>query len=155
MFQAPNLHFARQLLNAIKCNLMELTTRSTSQPLCGQRHLNTHMHQDSMCSSPEGVVALQRLARLYALAFLCAVGAPIIGCPTFSALSTSCFEHSLAFPRSVKNATNLGTCDEQQCSHHVGSRPGIFLGSFSSYNFINLYGSRVCLAIHHFVTAGS
>ena len=61
---------------------MELTTRSTIHPLCGQRHLNMRMHQDSMCSSPEGVVALQRLARLYALAFLCAVGAPIIGCPT-------------------------------------------------------------------------
>ena len=82
MFQAPNVHFARQLLNVIKCNLMELTTRSTSHPFCGQRHLNMRMHQDSMCSSPEGVVALQRLARLYALAFLCAVGAPIIGCPT-------------------------------------------------------------------------
>ena len=68
--------------NAIKCNLMELTTRSTSHPLCGQLHLNMRMHQDSMCSSPEGVVVLQRLARLYALAFLCAVGAPIIGCPT-------------------------------------------------------------------------
>ena len=131
---------------------MELTTRSTSHPLCGQRHLNMLMHQDSMCSSPEGVVALQRLARLYALAFLCAVGAPIIGCPTFSAVSASCFERSLALLRSVQNATNLGTCDEQQCSRHVGSRPGIFLGSFSSYN---LYGSRVCLAIHHFVTAGS
>ena len=131
---------------------MKLTTRSTSHPLCGQRHLNMRMHQDSMCSSPEGVVALQRLARLYALAFLCAVGAPTIGCPTFSAVSASCFERSLAFPRPVQNATNLGTCNKQQCNRHVGSRPGIFLGSFSSYN---LYGSRVCLAIHHFVTAGS
>ena len=40
------------------------------------------MHQDSMCTAPECVVALQRLAHLYALAFLCAVGAPIIDCPT-------------------------------------------------------------------------
>ena len=145
----------RENLNAIKCNLMELTTRSVSHPLCDQQHLNRRMHQDSMCSSPEDVVALQRLAHLYALVFLCAVGAPIIGCNTLSALSASCFERSLAFPRSVQNATNLGTCDEQQCSRHVGSRPGVFLGSSSSYNFINLYGSRVCLAIHHFVTAGS
>ena len=126
------------ILHAIKCNLMELTTRSTSHPLCGQRHFNMHTHQDSMCSSPECVVVLQRLARLYVLGFLCVVGAPIIGCPTFSALSASCCECSLAFPLSFQNATNLGACDEQQCSRHVSSRPGIFLGSFSSYNFINL-----------------
>ena len=30
MSRAPNLHFARQLLNAVKYNLTELTTRSTS-----------------------------------------------------------------------------------------------------------------------------
>ena len=35
-----------------------------------------------MCSSPECVVALQHLARLYASVFPCGVGAPIIGCPT-------------------------------------------------------------------------
>ena len=91
------------ILNAIKCNLMELTTRSTSHPLCGQQHFNMSMYQDSMCSSPECVVALQRLARLYALAFLCAVGAPIVGCPTppslpFSTVLPDCVGCLLGFP---------------------------------------------------------
>ena len=30
MPQAPNLHFARQLLDTVKCNLTEFTTESTS-----------------------------------------------------------------------------------------------------------------------------
>ena len=110
---------------------MGLTTRSTSHPHGGQRYFNVRMHQDSTCSSTECVVVLQHLARSYALAFLCAVEAPIIGCPTFSALSASCCERSLAFPRSFQNATNVRACDKQQCSPHVGFRPGVFLSSLA------------------------
>ena len=50
MSEAPNLHFARQLLNAVKCNLTELTTRSTSFTFAVSGLLDMRMCQDSSCS---------------------------------------------------------------------------------------------------------
>ena len=50
MSQAPNLHFARQLLNAVKCNLTDLTTRSTSFSFTVSSLLDMRMCQKSSCS---------------------------------------------------------------------------------------------------------
>ena len=50
MSQAPKFHLAKQLLNAVKCNLMGLTTKSARILIVGQLCRDTCMHRDSMCS---------------------------------------------------------------------------------------------------------
>ena len=63
MSQAPNLHFARQLLNAVKCDLTELTARSTSFTIAVSSLLDNKFF---LCAraritrvlSPKGVVAV-------------------------------------------------------------------------------------------------